>query len=57
MLCSYEPRGDDELALTVDDIVVARRDPLLPDGWVQARSGDRVGRVQAAYLDFDDVEA
>lgn len=55
VLCSYEPRDPSELALSVDDVVLARKDATLPAGWLMARIGTREGRVQEDYLDFDDV--
>ena len=56
VLCSYDPRDPSELALTVDEVVLAREDASLPAGWMMARIGGREGKVQQDYLDFDDVD-
>lgn len=54
VLCSYEPRQEGELELTVDEIVFVKRDPSLPAGWSLAQAGGKQGRVHDDYLEFLD---
>jgi hypothetical protein len=54
VLCSYEPRQEGELALTVDDVVYVKKDAGLPSGWYLGQADGKEGRVHDDYLEFID---